>query len=303
MIYHIQIITLLVITLITSVAFAKKESLRIGSYNLKNYLIMNRLVEGVYKKDYPKPEIEKAALRSIITSHDIDILTVQEIGGEKFLKELQNDLKKEGSDYPFSAIIKGLDPVRQVAILSKVPFKKIHQHNQLSFKYYKQHNAVQRGLLQADFSYNKHDFSIFVVHLKSHLSQNPKDPESKQLRYMEVTKIQQFIKNFSLKTPSSLYLLTGDFNDPIKSKTLNRLQKVNKLEISKRLESYDSRNEVWTYYYKKIGQYSTFDHILVSPNAYTRIVNKKAQIVDSENSLIASDHRLIYTDISLSNKD
>ena len=36
-----------------------KESIRIASYNLRNYLITDRLVEGQWKVNYPKPEAEK----------------------------------------------------------------------------------------------------------------------------------------------------------------------------------------------------------------------------------------------------
>jgi hypothetical protein len=39
-----------------------QETIRIASYNLKNYLIMDRLVEGQWRKDYPKPEAEKSII-------------------------------------------------------------------------------------------------------------------------------------------------------------------------------------------------------------------------------------------------
>jgi hypothetical protein len=61
-----------------------QESIRIASYNLKNYLIMDRLVEGKWRKDYPKPEAEKSIIQKNILEVRPDILVIQEIGGRAF---------------------------------------------------------------------------------------------------------------------------------------------------------------------------------------------------------------------------
>ena len=44
------------------------ERVRVASYNVKNYLVMDRLVAGYWREDYPKPEIENGIIRSIIPS-------------------------------------------------------------------------------------------------------------------------------------------------------------------------------------------------------------------------------------------
>ena len=46
--------------------FASAEAVRVATFNLQNYLIMDRMVDGKWKRDYPKPEKEKRALRSIL---------------------------------------------------------------------------------------------------------------------------------------------------------------------------------------------------------------------------------------------
>lgn len=62
-----------------------QETIRIASYNLKNYLIMDRLVEGQWRKDYPKPEAEKFIILKNILEVRPDFLVIQEIEVKGFL--------------------------------------------------------------------------------------------------------------------------------------------------------------------------------------------------------------------------
>ena len=70
------------------------DSVRVATFNLRNYLICDRLVEGVWRKEFPKPEKEKAAVRSLIKKVRPDVLALQEVGPKPFLRELQMDLQK-----------------------------------------------------------------------------------------------------------------------------------------------------------------------------------------------------------------
>src|SRR4051812_10019055 len=71
---------------------ARAETLTIATYNVENYGPANRMTEGGYRKDYPKPEAEKAALRSVIRALSADILVMQEMGDQPYLDELRRDL-------------------------------------------------------------------------------------------------------------------------------------------------------------------------------------------------------------------
>src|SRR3954467_15389437 len=79
----------------------RAETLTIATYNLENYGPADRMTEAGYRKDYPKPEMEKRALRLVIRGLAADVLIVQEMGGQAHLDELRRDLKTEGCDYPF----------------------------------------------------------------------------------------------------------------------------------------------------------------------------------------------------------
>ena len=101
------------------------ETIRVASINLQNYLIMDRLVEGEWKKQYPKPEKEKRALRAIIKAVDADVLALQEIGERPFLNELWMDLNvTSGPVYPYALWMPAADDEeeRHLALLSKLPF-------------------------------------------------------------------------------------------------------------------------------------------------------------------------------------
>ena len=74
------------------------EVLTMATYNIENYVSTNRMTEAGYRKDYPKPESEKRALRTVLRALNADVLVLQEMGPRAYLDELQRDLKAEGLD-------------------------------------------------------------------------------------------------------------------------------------------------------------------------------------------------------------
>src|SRR5262245_3168459 len=104
-----------------SLGFAQAETLTIATYNLENYGPADRMTEAGFRKDYPKPEIEKRALRTVIRGLGADVLVVQEMGTKPHLDELRRDLKSEGCDYPFAELAFASDADRHLAVLSKRP--------------------------------------------------------------------------------------------------------------------------------------------------------------------------------------
>jgi hypothetical protein len=93
----------------------------IGTYNVENYGPADRMTEAGFRQDYPKPEPEKRALRTVIRDLGADVLVLQEMGGRAHLLELQRDLRSEGCDYPFAELASASDADRHVAVLSRCP--------------------------------------------------------------------------------------------------------------------------------------------------------------------------------------
>jgi endonuclease/exonuclease/phosphatase family metal-dependent hydrolase len=133
-------------------ATARAETLTVATYNVENYVAADRMTEAGYRKEYPKPEAEKQALRAVIRGLNADILALQEMGGAPYLEELRRDLRAEGIDYAYAALLEGPDVDRHVALLARRPPKAVKHHVNLGFTYFGAREQVKRGLLEATFT-------------------------------------------------------------------------------------------------------------------------------------------------------
>lgn len=267
------------------------ELLTIATYNIENYGPADRLTEDGYKKDYPKPEAEKQALRNVIRALHADILVVQEMGSQAYLDELQRDLKAEGLDYPQTALGVAADADRHVAILSRRPLKNVTTHTDLTISYFGASEPVKRGLLEATVTTSAGDLTLFAVHLKSQLTDRPDDPQSAKRRAAEATAVRDRVLRRFPVPEQARFLIIGDANDSKSSKTLEHLEKRGKTEVVFLLPAADSRGETWTEVYRREETYTRLDHVLVSPLLRPAVQGAAARIFDGEGVREASDHR------------
>ncbi|PWU06608.1 MAG: hypothetical protein C5B43_01510 [Verrucomicrobia bacterium] len=280
------------------------RTIRVATYNLDNYGIVDRWTGGEFLRNYPKPELEKGAIRRVIGEVKPDILVLQEIGGPSFLKELQDDLRSEGVNYPYSAIMNGADSVRQLAVLSKEPIKEVMRFSELTYPGFKnEKTAVRRGLMEVCFKSEEIEWSLFGVHLKSRLSnKDPEDDKSAKQRMGEATVIVQKILERHPDGQKDYYLIVGDFNDYPNSKVVKSFLKFRRKEISVMLSGIDSRGETWTHNREGYGVYSQIDYLLISPALYKKTEAKGATIFDAPFALKGSDHRMLYVDLNFDSK-
>ena len=274
------------------------EQIRVATFNLRNYLICDRQVEGIWRKEYPKPEKEKAAIRSIVSKVKPAVLALQEIGPEPFLREFQKDLQTEGIHYPHSAWMEAEDENRHLAVLSRMPIVETRRHDDLDFKYFDGREKIKRGLLEVVFETNGVKWSLFVVHLKSKWTERKDDPEGAKKRTGEARAARDFIRaNHPPEKPSN-YLVAGDFNDHRDSSPLRRFLQCGDAKLTSILPAADSRGEVWTHYWRKRDLYSRVDFILASPAMIERVKDGRGKVVDSPEALTASDHRMVHFDLN-----
>lgn len=278
--------------------------IRVASWNVRNYLIMDRWVENRYRTEYPKPEKEKQAMWEILREVDPDILLIQEMGDTPFLLELQRDLKREGLDYPHALLTEDTaDPVRRLAVLSKIPWEQARTHSNLEFRYYGEPSRVLRGTLELVMEGYEKPLVLFTLHLKSRYTNNQQDPQSLQRRRGEARVTRDRI--FSRYRPEQNHwvLIAGDFNDHPNSSPVKHFLQRGKTTLMERLPLQDSRGERWTHFYAYQENYSTVDHILVSPALQPYVVEGRGHIYDRQpHTRIASDHRLIWVDLQLPEK-
>ncbi|MGE9292464.1 MAG: endonuclease/exonuclease/phosphatase family protein [Puniceicoccales bacterium] len=274
------------------------ETVRVATFNLQNYLVMDRSVDGHWREEYPKPEAEKTALREVIRAADADVLALQEIGGPAFLEELQRDLKAEGLDYPHAAILEGPDTVRMCAVLSRLPFRRALAHEQVDYTLKGEAGQVRRGLLELNFRTDGVEWALFVVHLKSRWTVREDDPMAARERTAEAQACRDFIRAQFPDPESDNYLIVGDFNDLRDTAPLRRFLEVSGRELSRMAEAVDSRGEAWTFHYRKRDIYERVDFVLLSPALDKRLVPGSAKIVDIvPASLTGSDHRLVSVEL------
>lgn len=275
------------------------EPVRVATFNVYNYLVMDRRVDGQFRPRFPKPENEKTAIRSAIREINPDILALQEMGPAPFLEELRQDLAREGLVYEHSVLLEAVDPERHVAVLSKIPFAGVTPHASVEFMYFNERERVKRGMLEVDFHSPSGDWTLFVVHLKSRYSDRPDDPLSEIRRNAEARTLRDVILDRFPEPNSSRFMIAGDLNGAKDSRALARFRMRGKTEIGHLLPAVDSRGESWTYRYERAATYSQVDYLLASGGLVDSVIDGTVRIHDGEQSLQGSDHRLVYMDLNL----
>lgn len=278
---------------------ASGESIRLATYNLNNYLVMDRHVGSVWRPSYPKPEADKAIIREVIQEALPDVLAIQEMGTLPFLEELRADLAQGGVHYPYAIHMEGADEVRHLAVLSKLAPIEVVKHQDLDFKYQTGRELVKRGMLELSFErLDGSIFKLFVVHLKSRWTDVKADPESQQRRTREAEACRNRIIERTYDIGVTDFLIAGDFNDHPASGTLRRFYQRGKLRIGALVPASDSRGEQWTYFYNKQVVYSLVDGFIVSGALASDVETGNGHIVDAPGALIGSDHRMVYLDLT-----
>ena len=278
---------------------ARAERITIATYNLENYVSVGRRVNGVYRENSPKPDAEKAALHAVIAGLHADVIVLQEMGPLPYLRELQNDLAREGHGYPYGEVLEAADKERHVAVISRRPFARIAGHDELRIKYFGSSVPVKRGLLDARFKVGHVLLTVFAVHLKSRLTERADDEQSAIERVAEARAVRNCILREFPEPSASAFVLLGDCNDVPKSKPIAALLHRGKTKLFEIVPAEDSRGETWTEWYRREDSYSRIDYAMVSPGLAGAVVGGEARIADGPETLIASDHRPVVVTLEL----
>jgi endonuclease/exonuclease/phosphatase family metal-dependent hydrolase len=249
------------------------------------------MTEAGYRKEYPKPEAEKAALRRVMRAINADVVALQEMGDQAYLDELRHDLKNEGLDYPYAALAEAEDANRHIALLAKRPLKRVSTHTDLEFAYLGGRERVKRGLLEATIATPAGEVTIFALHLKSRFTERPDDPLCAAKRAAEATAIRERVLKEFPNSGQARFVVLGDCNDNKASKAVGHLQKRGKTDAMILLPATDARGETWTHCYRREETYSHVDQILVSPALREFVRGHTARIYDGDGVTVASDHR------------
>lgn len=261
--------------------------IRICSWNVHNYSVANRYVNGKWRQ-HPKPESEKAALRKTLIQINADVVLIQEMGDEVYLAELRDALAREGLAYPYCATTSH-DAYTRVAIMSRLRPKNFYDCSDVSFAFKGEKVFSPRGALGAKFTSSGRTWFAFAIHLKSKSGARKADEEFYPFRFAEVRAIDARV---APAVGGSPVIVAGDFNNEPSSALLRNFKK---LELSMLGGGDFASKAAYTYYWKKKDIPYVYDYFLV--NQQMRSCAGEPKIINCQSAREASDHLPIVVDL------
>ena len=264
--------------------------LRFITYNVENWLTMDRFVEGKTLKGAPKPDKEKNAVIGILTRNAPDVIGFCEIGTAADLAEIQEMLKAAGLDLPNSHYTGGSDLVRHLGLLSKFPIKSTAKPAETEYQLNGQTFGINRGILDASIDARGKSYRFVGVHLKSKRDSEQGDQEA--IRLNEARLLRRHVDSIFTTDPEARLIVYGDFNEtrsmaPIKTIT----GKYNDPTYLTAVPVKDSHQETWTHFWAINDVYSRFDFVMISKAMKKETDFKASRIIDDAEWIDASDHR------------
>lgn len=271
-------------------ADAGAEGLRFISYNVENWLTMDRRVGDENLKNAPKPDSEKRAVVDLLVKNRPDVLGICEIGAASDLAELQEMLKNAGLNLPNSHFTGGSDPNRHLALLSKYPIVSTAKAEVMEYQLNGQTFGFNRGVMDATIQSNGEKFRFLGVHLKS--KRDVEEGDQEQMRINEAHLLRRHVDSILKADPGSKLIVYGDFNDTYPSKALRAVTTGSDESLKLRpIYMKDSRGEAWTHHWSNQDVYSRIDFIMVSQAMNKLVRYRDCQIIDDPMWDKASDHR------------
>lgn len=269
-----------------------------AAYNLKNYLRMERRVEGEVVEDAPKPEDEIAAVISMLRRVHPNVLGVTEIGQETDVEDLKQRLQRGGIVLPHHTLCAAFDPQRRVALLSRYPIVEIRHQTDLAYTLGARRIAFQRGILDATIEIHpSYSLRLLGVHLKS--KREVEEADQAAMRRNEAHLLRRHIDGILQEAPETNLLVFGDFNDTRNEQTIKAVQGGFGTEAYlKDLPVEDALGYRWTYYWGFADQYSRFDFLFANKGLLPEVRLRESLIVSGPEWFEASDHRPVVAVLS-----
>ena len=279
-------------------------TVRVATYNVENYLDAPTV-----SRPHVKTDAAKAKVRESIRALNLDVLALEEMGGTNAFLELRASLKSDGLDFPYWEHVQSYDTNIHVAVLSKLPIVARRPHPNEVFLLDGKRFQVKRGFVEVDIqAATNFVFTLYVAHLKSHLSTAEADEAEERLGEAKV--LRGILDARLAREPAARFLVAGDFNDlkdsaPVKTILGNGKTKLFDSRPAERngdtapSEPYfEPRNVAWTYYYGKSDTYSRIDYLLFSPALKSHWLAAETYVPKIPNWGVGSDHRPLVTGFS-----
>ena len=280
---------------------AEQERLTFCSYNLKNWLTMDRFDQQTYKTlpSTPKPEDERQRVVKILTAIKPDILGVCEIGNADDLADLQKRLKAAGIDLPHTELAHGGDETRRLAILSRLPIKLRNSQTDLKYQLGAQTLPFQRGILHVTIPITPtFDLHCVGVHLKS--KRETTEADQAQMRRNEARLLRKHLDSIFTQEPGARILAYGDFNEHRNEPAISDIIGSPRTSDTAMQDVWlkDKDGEVWTHFWDAADTYSRLDYCFASRLLRPHLDYRGCYIYSARDFDKASDHRPLVLKIS-----
>jgi endonuclease/exonuclease/phosphatase family metal-dependent hydrolase len=280
---------------------AEPERLTFCSYNLKNWLTMDRFDQQTYKTlpSAPKPEDERQRVVKILTAIKPDILGVCEIGNADDLADLQKRLKAGGIDLPHTELAHGGDETRRLAILSRLPIKLRNSQADLKYQLGAQTLPFQRGILHVTIPITPtFDLHCVGVHLKS--KREITEADQAQMRRNEARLLRKHLDSIFTQEPGARILAYGDFNEHRNEPAISDIIGSPRTSDTAMQDVWlkDKDGEVWTHFWDAADTYARLDYCFASRLLRPHLDYRGCYIYSARDFDKASDHRPLVLKIS-----
>jgi endonuclease/exonuclease/phosphatase family metal-dependent hydrolase len=280
---------------------AEPESVVFCSYNVKNWLTMDRFDQETKQMltSAPKPEEEKKRVVEILAAIKPQVLGICEIGTAEDLADLQSRLKKAGLDLPHTEMAHGGDDTRRLALLSALPIVSRNSQTSLTYELSGQTLPFQRGILDATVKLTGTMQVRFLgVHLKS--KREIEEADQAQMRRHEARLLRKHMDAIFAADMKTRLLAYGDFNEHRNEPAIDtimgdRQSDTGMLDVFLR----DKQGEVWTHFWDSADTYSRLDYLFASRLLRPHLDYRRSFIYSSRDFDKASDHRPIVTTIRI----
>ncbi|SKB03446.1 Endonuclease/Exonuclease/phosphatase family protein [Prosthecobacter debontii] len=269
------------------------ESVVFCSYNLKNWLLMQRSFDDKEAPPTSKPEKEKRKVIEFLKTIRPDILGVCEIGKLEDLQDVQTRLRQQGIDLPYLEHNMGGDPTRSLGLLSRFPITARDSQVKLEYHIGEDIFLMQRGILDATVTLSPQlQIRFLGVHLKSKRA----IPEADEalMRRNEAHLLRRHLDSVFHKNPQEKIVCYGDFNEHRNEPAISEIigsRSSPSYMIDLHLK--DEHGLVWTHFWDDADVYGRLDYLFVSRALRPLVETKGTYIFSSAEFDQASDHRPI----------
>ncbi len=279
----------------------KPGEIIVASYNIENYLGEESPEEAGHRHARAKSDKAVAAVTRIIKDIHPDILGVCEMGSPEEFDAFKARLAAEGFAFTDFEYVKGPDPDRHLALLSRFPIIARQSLPDVSYEMNGLPEKVKRGFLDVTIRINPaYDLRMVGVHLKSKLTEGENEA---LMRRREASLLRRHLEEIMAVDPEVNLLVYGDFNETRNQPAMQEIfgPRGSSSHLTD-LPAHDELGDRWTEYWRVEDLYSRIDYFLAGPGLIHEIVTDKTKVYRSEYWNEASDHRPIYTSIIPANR-